>query len=638
MSIRAALTAFTACFFILISYAYAVETHISADSMERRGNIYEAEGSVRIERGGAAIETGKARYDADTGEAVLEGGVLYTDPDIEIRAERASLNLNTHTGVLYDAYIFVKGDNFHIRSEEVRKTGERTYTLKKASITTCDAPVPAWCMRGRDMEVVLGDKVSARHASFSIKGIPVLYTPYIQAPMLTERKTGLLFPTFGYRKEKGLYIRQPFFWAISENRDATFYLDYYSQRGLGEAVEYRYIESPGVKGSLYAGHLRDREVKEDFLELRARHEHWGRTVSGRLDLNLLNRREFYRLYEPYLEQSSKRFLESRAEVFANLDKARLYVLGQYSYDLKEGADESTIPQRLPGAGVFLNPVPLGPLAFTASMAASNFQRETGPSGQRYDMRLKLEHSMGKALILSQSVSGRGTLYDLDEDNFGQEGLDYRAALRTRFIRHYKTLSHAVEPSVSYMYATTWGKEPPLFDVLELAPEEASIAELALMNRLMDRRGELLTLRVSQAVDTREEDRPLLPLRLDLSVQRPLNVKASLQYDLYEGFITQADSSLGLEFWRLSLSAGQSYTRSANVALYSLLAGLRASRALTLRSGIKYDSQGGGIRELIAGLTYLAQCWGVEVDYVKKPDDFNIFLRISLKGLGSFGGT
>lgn len=632
MGIKAALGILVA--FILISPAFAAEVRLSADSLERKGNIYEAEGSVRIERGEAVIETQRARYDSETGEATLEGGVFYTDPYIGLRAERASLNLNAQTGVLYDVDILVRKDNYHIRGVEVRKTGEKTYLLNKASLTTCDAPLPAWCIRGRDVEVVLGDRVRARHASLSIKGVPVLYTPYIQAPILTERKTGFLMPTFGYRKEKGLFIREPFFWAISENRDATLSLDYYSQRGFGEALEYRYIESPGVKGSLNAYHLRDRVVDEDFLTLTARHEHWGENVSGRLDLNLVNRREFFRLYEPYLEQSSQRFLESRAEVYAYLGKARLYLLGQYFYDLKEGADESATPQRLPEAGLFYGPTPLGPLVLEATMAASNFERETGPSGQRYDTSIRLSHSMGSGLVLAQSVSGRGTLYDLDEEAFGHEALDYRAVLKTRFLRNYKALSHAIEPSVSYGYSTTWGKEPPLFDILELAPEEASLVELALTNRLMDGGGEFLTLRVIQTVDTREGDRPFRPLRLDLSLLRPLYARAAIEYDLYEGLITQADSSLGLEFWRASLLAGQSYSRSSNVTLYSLLGSLKASRGLTLKGGIKYDSQGGGLRELTAGLNYLAQCWGVEVEYIKKPADFNIFLRISLKGLGS----
>jgi LPS-assembly protein len=632
MGIRTALGLLAA--FILISSAHADEIRLSADSLERKGDVYEAEGSVRMERGEAVIETQKAIYDEGTGEAALEGGVFYADQYIELRAERASMNLDTQTGVLHDVYILVREDNYHIRGAEVRKTGEKTYLLKRASLTTCDAPLPAWCLRGRDVEVVLGERLRARHASLSIKGIPVLYTPYIQAPMLNDRKTGFLMPTFGYRKEKGLFVREPFFWAISENRDATLYLDYYSQRGLGEALEYRYIEGPGVKGSLYASHLRDRVVKEDFLTLRARHEHWGESVSGRLDLNLVNRREFFRLYEPYLEDSSQRFLESRAEVYTYLDKARLYLLGQYSYDLKEGADESAIPHRLPEAGLFYAPAPLGPLVLEASMAASNFERETGPSGQRYDTRLKLSHSMGRGLVIAQSVSGGATLYDLDEEAFGREAFDYRAVLKTRFLRNYRTLSHAIEPSVSYGYVTTWGKEPPLFDVLELPPEEASLVEVALLNRLMDGGGEFFTLRVVQGVDTREGDRPLLPLRVDLSLLRPLEARAAVEYDLYEGLINQADSSLRLALWRVSLLAGQSYSRVSNVTLYSLLGSLKATRDLTLKGGIKYDSQGGGIRELTAGLNYLAQCWGVEAEYIKKPDDFNIFLRISLKGLGS----
>ena len=47
---------------------------------------------------------------------------------------------------------------------------------------------------------------------------------------------------------RGFGLHLPFFWAISENRDATFVLDAYSKVGIGEGMEYRFVEPGDVKG------------------------------------------------------------------------------------------------------------------------------------------------------------------------------------------------------------------------------------------------------------------------------------------------------------------------------------------------------------------------------------------------------
>ena len=67
---------------------------------------------------------------------------------------------------------------------------------------------------------------------FYIKGIPVLYSPYIVLPIKTKRQTGFLIPTVGYNTMDGFKIKEAFFWAIADNIDATIYADYRSEKGL----------------------------------------------------------------------------------------------------------------------------------------------------------------------------------------------------------------------------------------------------------------------------------------------------------------------------------------------------------------------------------------------------------------------
>lgn len=636
--VKAALSAALLFLLFALSPLSAAETKINARSIEHRDSVYTARGAVSIERDGERLEADSATYDEATGKAEAEGGVKYETPGIEIKAAKAALDLNTKTGVLYDGEVFIKEGNYRIRGAEIYKTGEDRYFLKRASVTTCDGPVPAWCIKGHDVDVIVGDRLKARDVTFSVKGFPVLYTPYLRAPVHTERKTGLLLPTFGFRKSKGAYYRQSFFWAISENRDATLYLDAYSRRGVGTGAEYRYIEREGVEGQAYAYHLRDNELGEDFNYFKAWHRQETEPVSGYLDLNIVNNREYFRLYEPYLRQSSKRFLESRAEIYGRWGNSRLYLLNQYSYDLLKGVDESSIPQRLPEAGYFEAPSRLGPFVLSGLATASNFTRDEGPAGQRYDAGVTLAHSLGAGPVFSQTLGARETYYDLGgDDSINNVGFRYDAVLWSRLSRQYRALRHAIEASLAYRFFSMSGETPPLFDVLELEEEETSKVELTLMNRFFDHRGEFLAVRLSEAYDAKKGDRPFMPLNLELSLRRPVLFRTSITYDVQEGFISSADTEVSFALSRATVQARHNYRKGEELMLYALEASYRVGRFLSLNGGVQYDSEAGGLRELLGGFLYDGQCWALKLDYVKRPNDYSILMSITLKGLSSLGG-
>ena len=90
------------------------------------------------------------------------------------------------------------------------------------------------------------------HSVLYIKKIPVFYFPYLRYPLEKERASGLLMPQFGYSGVKGLFYSQGLYLALKRNMDATFNLDYYSARGLGGGLEYRYLFSSGTGGDLKA--------------------------------------------------------------------------------------------------------------------------------------------------------------------------------------------------------------------------------------------------------------------------------------------------------------------------------------------------------------------------------------------------
>ena len=94
----------------------------------------------------------------------------------------------------------------------------------------------------------------ARNATLRLLGVPIFYTPYISFPISSERKSGLLAPTFGSDSEEGFFVGIPYYFNISPGVDATVTTNYFSERGLQLSGELRYLTET-AEGELDAEYL-----------------------------------------------------------------------------------------------------------------------------------------------------------------------------------------------------------------------------------------------------------------------------------------------------------------------------------------------------------------------------------------------
>ena len=58
-------------------------------------------------------------------------------------------------------------------------------------------------------------------------------------------------PEGGYSGRNGVIFNNSFYWALSDNTDATFFIDYASKKGPGGGIEFRYVLNERSKGKLY---------------------------------------------------------------------------------------------------------------------------------------------------------------------------------------------------------------------------------------------------------------------------------------------------------------------------------------------------------------------------------------------------
>lgn len=635
--------------------------NISADYLEylAETNTYIAKGSVKIVYENATLNADEVSLNNTTADATAIGNVLYEDTEAIITADKLELNLDTKLGTLYNGQIFYKSRNYHIHSEEVKRLGEETYSLNKATATTCDAKPPEWYFKGKDVKVTLHESVKAKNATFYIKGIPVLYTPYFWAPLLEERQTGLLIPNIGYSNTKGFTYKQGVFWAMGKNRDTTLYLDYYSKKGIGKGLDYRYIESKETNGELWIYHLRDNDLIRDFLELKSYHnQKLPYNMSGYLKLHLVNEFDYYKVLESTSanriglstwksdifgfgsEERLQKYLESNLHISKPFSGGRAYLLGQYRQSLEESS--GTIPQSLPEGGFIINTRSAGLFLLNMALTGTNFWRDDGQQGQRLDIYPNIYLSLGRIINFTQKIGLRETVYLLKEpaDNPNRELFDLRSTLTTRFYKKYASSIHTIEPTLEYVHIPAVNhNDIPVFDSTDSIPQTSDII-YSLTNRLSGAPlgGLEARFRLSQSYSLLNIERPFTPVLAEGSLSgEKLDLSINASYDVYDTTVTETIASVNVKGEKGSVGIGKNFRRSTSLDQYTIEGGINRPLKLLpidLHGKLWYDLKGGGAHELNLKTTYKSQCWGITISYTKKPSEYQITFGIEFRGFGS----
>ena len=192
------------------------------------------------------------------------------------------MDLKSETGIIHDGSVFIKENNFHISGSNIEKTGENSYAAEEATVSTCDGETPAWKITGKKLKIDVDGYGSINHAAFWTKKLPVFYTPFAVFPAKVKRQSGLLSPEIAKSDRKGIEYNQPYFWAINENTDATFYAHHMSERGEKAGFEYRYVSSNESKGTVMFDFLDDRKIDDGTGDSSKK---WGYEDDGSLRPN-----------------------------------------------------------------------------------------------------------------------------------------------------------------------------------------------------------------------------------------------------------------------------------------------------------------------------------------------------------------
>ena len=250
-------------------------TTIEADSATLpRDGIPVAEGNVILEGPERTITSRRMEYDPDSGRFEAAGGVTVRTGELFLQGRRLEAELDAGETVLHDAS-FVHPES-HGRGEAERIESVPGVTrITEGSFTTCDPGSNAWSLRAKTLKLDRKSRTgTARHARLRIRDVPVLYLPWISFPLGSERKTGLLTPSFGSSGKLGTTITQPLYLNLAPNYDATLRLRSMSRRGVGLAGRFRYLTEHGEGTFEAEGLPEDRATRDARSLVSFRHRQW----------------------------------------------------------------------------------------------------------------------------------------------------------------------------------------------------------------------------------------------------------------------------------------------------------------------------------------------------------------------------
>jgi len=251
------------------------QIRVIAQYKEKVNKKITASGNVEIHYQDIVLFADWVELDTETKDIIARGNVSIHLPGEVISVEQININLETSRGDLRDAHVIVK-PTITYEAEHVERESEDFYRLKKAWITSCTQEVPRWKFSCSKANYKRDDYIEMWNSVFSIKKIPVFYLPYMKYPVGEDRTTGFLMPSIGYSGNKGMILEQGFYWAMKRNMDATANFNYYSARGIGGGLQYRYLFSQNLHGQMDLFYFRSsnpdyRDVEENAYIIRLKH-------------------------------------------------------------------------------------------------------------------------------------------------------------------------------------------------------------------------------------------------------------------------------------------------------------------------------------------------------------------------------
>jgi len=257
---------------------------VTGDEVEYQAerDAYIARGNVHITQQGRSLTADRVLFNNKTKKGVAIGNVKVIQGTDVLQSDFLEFDVDTLLGVVFHGRLDSAKSNYQMEGEEVRKTGDQTYSFDKGRFSTCRCPDPnarrPWTLTAEKADLQVDGYARARNATFEVLGVPILWWPYVFYPLKRERETGFLFPSVGNSNKTGTYVDLPFFWAARDNVNVMLHPEYETKHGFKPAGDVQYVFGERGAGELYGTFNDDQNLDSSSPKTPFSQERWAASL------------------------------------------------------------------------------------------------------------------------------------------------------------------------------------------------------------------------------------------------------------------------------------------------------------------------------------------------------------------------
>jgi LPS-assembly protein len=373
-------------------------------------------GRVKVRQDARSVTADSVTYDDKTGHVAVKGSVDFEDPKLRVSSDTGSYDINGAAN--FDRANFQLMDrNGRGYAKDIDVLPDGKLSLSQVRYTSCPVGNEDWMLQASSLSIDSKAQEGTAHGvTMRVKDVPIFYTPYISFPVGDERKSGLLFPSFGHSGSNGFELQIPYYFNLAPNYDLTLTPGLLSARGVQLGGQFRYL-SQNSHGQLDTTFLpNDAQLHSDrsyfhFTDI----TDFKEGLRFDTDIAMVSDSSYFEDFAVGSDQTSVTFLERRADLLYYDDAWR--VRGQLqnfqTIDITVPADQrpySRVP-RIQGNALW--PVPGTNFELALDSEAVNFVRETGPTGVRLNVAPEIRwSSRGRGYFFEPAIGYDFTQYDL----------------------------------------------------------------------------------------------------------------------------------------------------------------------------------------------------------------------------------
>ncbi|MDC3016005.1 LPS-assembly protein LptD, partial [Luminiphilus sp.] len=165
--------------------------------------------------------------------AVASGNVTLREPGVVMTGSQIQYNSLSEQADMSDAQYVLHDRQLSGSAQALTRHADGNITISEGAMTYCAPDDPTWVLHAESLKIdPKQGEGQAWGAKLKVAGVPFFYLPWVQFPIDSRRKTGLLFPDIGSDSRGGLDITQPIYFNLAPNYDALYRPRYIQERGL----------------------------------------------------------------------------------------------------------------------------------------------------------------------------------------------------------------------------------------------------------------------------------------------------------------------------------------------------------------------------------------------------------------------